>query len=143
MSDDRGKSIATLRKKRTVRPKISGPLPAGLPSQGSQRVPERKPSSSRLNAPRPRPQQGDKTSDLVKRRYSTRYTQLQSDFGAGAPPVPSVPKVPTQYGNRAASSERRAVGSSDGPRIKVDPDALQDPSLKPEQCKHCSPRTPS
>jgi hypothetical protein len=149
MSDDRGKGIS-LRKKRTdKRPKggaptisaprqISAPMPTGLaaatlsssgrPSNESSR------SGKRLDAPRERPQRADKTADLVKRRYSQRITQLPSDFGNGAP-MPDMPQIPDQFREAPPSRDGRPPGSSDGRGIKVDKRALEDPSLKPDQCE--------
>lgn len=149
MADERGKGIS-LRKKRTdKRPKggpptisaprqISAPMPTGLaaatlsssgrPSNESSR------SGKRLDAPRERPQRADKTADLVKRRYSQRITQLPSDFGNGAP-MPDMPQVPSQFREAPPSRDGRPPGSSDGRGIKVDKRALEDPSLRPDQCE--------
>jgi exocyst complex component 8 len=142
----------SLRKKRTVKTskisapqQISGPLPAGFKSPGESAAASTgrdiRPKAdgtprTRQPGPRERPQQADKTADLVKRRYSTRYTQLPQDFNAGAPPLPNVPTIPSQFQNtppRPTTREgRRGVGG-DGQRIKLDQKALQDPNLKPEQ----------
>ena len=145
MSEEKTKGIS-LRKKRTVRPKISAPkqisapmqtgLAAGTLSSG-QGVGLTKPSDSngprRPDVPRERPQQSGKTSDLVKRRYSTRFTQLPTDFETGAPPMPSMPAIPGQFVQPPSRNER-PPGSSDGQRIRVDTKALRDPNLRPEQC---------
>ena len=71
------------------------------------------------------------TSDLVKRRYSTRFNNLPADFDATAPPVPTLPTLPGQFG----SSKDRGRGPSPGrgPGLSVDVKALRDPSLRPEQ----------
>lgn len=145
MSEERSKGIS-LRKKRTQRrapPKeisaprqISGPMPTGLsatqnsgrPSQESNR------SGRRLDAPRERPQRADKTAELVKRRYSQKITQLPSDFGNGAP-MPDMPQIPSQYRDAPPSRDGRPPGSSDGRALKINVKALQDPNLRPEQCK--------
>ena len=145
MSEEKSKGIS-LRKKRTVRPKISAPkqisapMPTGLAANtlsSGQGVGLTKPGDSdgprRLDAPRERPQQSGKTSDLVKRRYSTRFTQLPTDFGSEAPPVPSMPSIPGQFAQPPSRGER-PPGSSDGQRIRVDIKALRDPNLRPEQC---------
>lgn len=145
MSEEKSKGIS-LRKKRTVRPKISAPkqisapMPTGLAANtfsSGQGVGLTKPGDSdgprRLDAPQERPQQSGKTSDLVKRRYSTRFTQLPTDFGSGAPPVPSVPGIPGQF-VQPPSRDGRPPGSSDGQRIRIDIKALRDPNLRPEQC---------
>lgn len=150
MSDDRGKGIS-LRKKRTEkRPKggaptisaprqISAPMPTGLaaatlsssgrPSNESSR------SGKKLDAPRERPQRADKTAELVKRRYSQKITQLPADFENGAP-MPDMPQIPAQFREEPPPSrDGRPPGSSDGRGIRVDKRALEDPSLKPDQCE--------
>ena len=145
MSEEKSKGIS-LRKKRTVRPKISAPkqiiapMPTGLAAgtfSSGQGVGLAKPGDSdeprRLDASRERPQQSGKTSDLVKRRYSTRFTQLPTDFGSRAPLVPSMPGRPGQFA-QPPSRDERPPGSSDGQRIRVDTKALRDPNLRPEQC---------
>ena len=68
----------------------------------------------------------------MKRRYSSRFNNLPSDFDANAPPVPSVPSLPNQY---ASSSNDRARGPSPakGPSLPIDLKVLRDPSLRPEQ----------
>lgn len=139
MDEKRGKSLRKKsgRTQKNINPKkIGAPVPIantkGLPSHI-------KPSAelSKYSTPRERPQQGDKTADLVKRRYSTRFAQLPQDFNAGAPPVPSLP-LPDQYGSappsrdgpvRQESSERR--------RLKLDPNVLSDPNLTPERGENC------
>ncbi|KAF2265771.1 hypothetical protein CC78DRAFT_567346 [Lojkania enalia] len=141
MSEERNKGIS-LRKKRAARPKgaprqISAPMPTGLaaatvsssgrPSNESSR------SGRKLDAPRERPPRAEKTADLVKRRYSQRITQLPSDFNAGAPPMPAMPQIPSQYRNAPPSRDGRPPGSSDGRVLKVDVKALGDPNLRHEQ----------
>jgi len=138
--EEKSKGIS-LRKKRSVRPKISapkqisGPLPTGLAATAQAQDERSKlaTSNTKLDAPRERLQiQGGKTSDLVKRRYSTRYTQLPQDF---VPPVPSVPAIPGQFAGRQSFQDGRPSASRDGERIKIDLDALRDPDLRPEQCR--------
>lgn len=129
MSDNRG---LTLRKKGARRPQISEPrrISGNLPSQ-QPAVPS---SGGGLAVPRERNQQGGgATSDLVKRRYSTRFNQLP-DFSAGAPPVPGIPSIPAQYGGSAPQPSGR-VSPSGGPRpLRVDVNILRDPNLQAEKC---------
>ncbi|KAF2492000.1 hypothetical protein BU16DRAFT_100453 [Lophium mytilinum] len=145
MSEEKSKGIS-LRKKRSVRPKISAPkqisapMPTGLAAGtlssgiGAERLrPSDGSGPRKLDAPRQRPPQGEKTADLVKRRYSTRFTNLPTDFGAGAPPLPTMPGIPGQYASQPPSRDGRPPGSSDGQRVKVDEKALRDPNLRPEQ----------
>lgn len=74
-------------------------------------------------------QDGGQTSDLVKRRYSTRFNQLPN-FNEAAPPVPSLPG-----GHSDLSNERIAVGRDAAAPLKVDIKALKDPKLPVENCK--------
>lgn len=139
----------SLRKKRTVKPKISapsnfqkvggsGPLPPATTSDGrasAERDQQQAPASGGLPGgprprPRERPQNGDATADLVKRRYSTRFAQAP-DFSVGAPPVPSVPSIPGRFAVQPPSRDGPPGG---GERVKVDTKALRDPNLRPEQC---------
>jgi hypothetical protein len=147
MSEEKSKGIS-LRKKRTVRPKISAPkqisapMPTGLAVAALSSdlgVDRLRPSDGvgprKNDAPRQRPPQGEKTADLVKRRMSTRFTNFPTDFGAGAPPMPSMSGLTTQYTNQPPSRDGRPPGSSDGQRVKVDERALRDPNLRPELCR--------
>ncbi|KAH7043181.1 Cullin repeat-like-containing domain protein [Macrophomina phaseolina] len=85
-----------------------------------------------LNVPRERPQPaGGKTSDLVKRRYSTRFNQLPNEYPPGGPPLPAVPGIPKQFAPPPPPDGK--PDSPEGHRIKVDIKALRDPSLRPEQ----------
>ncbi|KAE8441004.1 exocyst complex component exo84 [Mollisiaceae sp. DMI_Dod_QoI] len=132
MSEEKNKGIS-LRTKRKGRPAISAPKQISGPIQqlvGD--VPRGNGGGKRsFDAPPPRPQVGGKTSDLVKRRYSTRFNNLPSDFDATAPPVPSVPSLPNQY---ATTNDRgRGPSPARGPGLNVDMKALRDPNLRPEQ----------
>jgi hypothetical protein len=136
-NEEKSKGIS-LRKKRTVKPKISapkqisGPLPAGIAAD-QRRIANTPPSGGLPGAPRPRerPQNGDRTADLVKRRYSTRFTNLPQDFNAGAPPLPSVPSIPGRFAVQPPSRD----GQAGGQRLKVDAKVLSDAKLQPEQCR--------
>lgn len=130
--DEKSKGIS-LRKNRSGKPKISapisGPLPAGIVGQPLPSIDGAGlPSGPR---PRERPQNGDRTADLVKRRYSTRFA-LTQDFGAGPIQLPTIPSIPNQFAVQPPSRD----GNQDigGQRVKVDVKALRDPSLQPEQC---------
>jgi exocyst complex component 8 len=89
---------------------------------------------------RPLPSRGGKTSDKVMRRYSTRFNNLPADFDATAPPVPSMPafdlsKFTPPEGGRTPPSrgEGGPVGGRSGGPLVVDPKALRDPKLVPDQ----------
>ena len=125
----------TLRKKGNRRPQISAPQQITGPVAAKQGPPAG--SGNSLDVPRERAQQQQSaaTSDLVKRRYSTRFNQLP-DFSAGAPPVPGIPQIPQQYANgRGPSPRRPGTAGSRGPQapIDVDVNALRDPNLQNEQ----------
>lgn len=116
----------TLRKKGGRRPtiqQISGPIPSKTPLNNTGRS---------IAAPREKNQQSGATSDLVKRRYSTRFNQLP-DFN-NAPPVPSLPSHPgaPKRWSRPRSSGRPGTSDSSHP-IRLDAAALKDSSLQPEQ----------
>ncbi|KAK5275380.1 exocyst complex component exo84, partial [Exophiala xenobiotica] len=70
------------------------------------------------------------TSDLVKRRYSTRYNQLPDFSNIGAPPVPTLPSA-LKRRSGGGSPRRPGTGSSSRPLL-VDSDTLSDPNLQPE-----------
>ncbi|PWY66459.1 hypothetical protein BO70DRAFT_433146 [Aspergillus heteromorphus CBS 117.55] len=122
----------TLRSKsRRPRPQISAPKPISGPLPANN-------SNSKLAAPQSTatPSSGsqdrgpskDATSDLVKRRYSTRFNQIP-DFDPSAPPVPGLPQLPATYGGLSPpETSRRPSTESTGPP-KVDLNALRDPSL--------------
>ncbi|KAK3644831.1 exocyst complex component exo84 [Elasticomyces elasticus] len=158
MSESKGIS---LRRKKTTRPTISAPrqisststaqASAPPPSQSRDRSADsRNPSlwetqtNASGNTTTTRPGlSSDKTSDLVKRRYSTRFAGgvPQHGFNDGlAPPVPAIPSLPAQYSQqRRPSSDSRSPSrdgcspSRDGPRLRVDVRALKDPNLQAEQ----------
>ncbi|KKA18315.1 Exocyst complex component Exo84 [Rasamsonia emersonii CBS 393.64] len=118
----------TLRSKSRRRPQISAPKPISGPLPANSKA-----SGAGLpSTPRERPQQSSgATSDLVKRRYSTRFNQ-PPDLDPNAPPVPSLPD-PKTYGGAGASPPggKPSTGSSQPPR--VDLKALRDPSLPVEK----------
>ena len=115
---EKGGKGFSLRQKKTNRakPAISAPRQV---SQARQFL------DGPVDGPQKRPNASGNTSDLVKRRYSTRFNQLP-DFGnAGAPPVPSLP-----------APQRRSRGPSpNAPKIRVEVNALKDPNLAVDKCK--------
>lgn len=132
-----GRGLTLRSKSRRQRPQISAPKPISGPLPANTRAPEvgqaAIPSHDRA------PQSGA-TSDLVKRRYSTRFNAAP-DFDANAPPVPALPPpVPGGgYGGLAAPTAiSRQPSPADGgaaPIPKVDLNALRDPSLPVERCR--------
>lgn len=120
--DDRGKGFS-LRHKKTSRP---GPKQTSKPAPRTARpngVPE---MAKEVPPQRPR-MGGGGTSDLVKRRYSTRFNQLPDFSNAEAPPMPTLP-VPQQ-------KRRSRTPSPTKQKITVDVAALKDPRLQADKCK--------
>ena len=130
------KSGISLRKKRTVKPGKEKPT-IGAPRQISGPISAPIDPVNSAPARRERPPLNDATSDLVKRRYSTRFTTLPEINGSDVPPVPGLPGLPARYAVQAPDSRPGTGrdGQPGGQQIKVDPKALRDPTLKPEQCE--------
>ncbi|KAK0512303.1 hypothetical protein JMJ35_005431 [Cladonia borealis] len=120
--EDKGKGFSLRQKKSRRGPPISGPKPISGPFQQTQNSKATRPNVN-----------GDtttaNTSDLVKRRYSTRFTNLPDFSNAGAPPVPAVPTLPSQI----AQSDSRPSTARQGQKVPVDVNALKDPSLQVEK----------
>ncbi|KAK4494828.1 hypothetical protein PRZ48_014184 [Zasmidium cellare] len=147
MSESKG--ISLRRKKTTAaRPTISGPThlqqadrSASASRNNSTWTVNTQNSEASGATPRERPKLGgEQTSDLVKRRYSTRFTGGLPQDGP-PPPMPAMPSLPAQYANSAGpqagarpppSREGRAPDGGKG-RLKVDMRALKDPNLQVEK----------
>ncbi|KAK0629684.1 Cullin repeat-like-containing domain protein [Bombardia bombarda] len=146
MSEERSKISLRSGGKRKGRPTISAPrqisspipqaqddAPARAPAPMGRPIPEETPRPR----PRPPPQSSGKTSDLVKRRYSTRFNNIPADFDPTANPMPSLPnfdKYVQQQDRRPLPSRGGSGGGGGGGApIKVDLRALQDPKLTAEQ----------
>ncbi|GAB7355089.1 hypothetical protein MBLNU459_g5673t3 [Dothideomycetes sp. NU459] len=151
---DGGLGISLRKKKTVARPKISAPkqiVPAPDNASSSSlssaapalRAPNWDGSSNSASAnaapsrPRPSISGQDRTADLVKRRYSTRFAQYPQD-GDAPPPVPGVPQLPAHFAAAAAAASRpsregRSPERAEGQRIRVDAKALRDAHLQPEQ----------
>lgn len=150
MSEEKSKGIS-LRRKKTTRPTISAPRQITTPSQTRDRSADsRNPSlwetqtngsgTTNLSIPAGRPSEGgDKTSDLVKRRYSTRFTGGVPQYNeAGL--VPAVPGIPAQFATQGRRSGEHGTPLRDGRSperggsgLAVDPRALKDPNLQAEK----------
>ncbi|KAI5212289.1 hypothetical protein E4T38_00724 [Aureobasidium subglaciale] len=137
---EKAKGIVSLRKKKTTkRPQISAPrqivtnqqelAPPPSQQQAADTAPRNNSQTSQasLPVPRPRPSLGgpDRTADLVKRRYSTRFANYPQD----AERAPSVPSIPAHLANSRPnrSPDRR------GEHIRLDVNALRDPDLQADQ----------
>ena len=122
--EDKGKGFS-LRQKKSRRGPISGPKQISGPFNTTQQSQTSKPTRPNVN--------GDtstaNTSDLVKRRYSTRFTNLPDFSSANAPPVPSIPTLPSQF----AQSDSRPSTARPGQKITVDVNALKDNNLQVEK----------
>ncbi|TAQ87561.1 hypothetical protein B7494_g4137 [Chlorociboria aeruginascens] len=132
MSEEKSKGIS-LRTKRKGRPAISAPKQISGPIKPSGDSRNTGGKSSFEAPQQQRPQiTGGKTSDLVKRRYSTRFNNIPSDLNAGAPPIPSVPSLPQQL---VSGPKDRGRGPSPGKSqaLGVDMKALRDPNLRADQ----------
>jgi exocyst complex component 8 len=145
--DDKGKGVS-LRQKRTGKLKISAPTlisaPASatastvdLPSRPSTRGTSNSPTPS-VVTPRPRDKsREDRTTDLVKRRYSTRFNNLP-DLSGDPDAVPTLPAIPSRF---AVQPPSRGSDVSTGRTPKVDPKILKDPKFKAEDCMYVTAST--
>ena len=120
--EDKGKGFSLRQKKsRQVVPKqISGPIPTV--SQAASRGPTRPNVNGKVDT------STANTSDIVKRRYSTRFTNLPDFSNADAPPVPSIPILPAQF----AQSDSRPSTARQNQQLPLDANALKDPNLQVE-----------
>lgn len=130
-----GRGLTLRSKSRRQRPQISAPKPISGPLPANTRSPDL--SQPSVPAGRDRAPQSDATSDLVKRRYSTRFNAAP-DFNTSAPPVPALPtSPPTGDGSLsppAAVPRKPSPVDGSAPAPKVDLNALCDPSLPVERC---------
>jgi hypothetical protein len=129
-----GRGLTLRSKNRRARPQISAPKPisAPLPQNQNHQATSSSGNASSGSGPRDLAGQKDATSDLVKRRYSTRFNQAP-EFD-GAPPVPTVPQVPSAFaGLSPPQASRKPSTESSGPP-EVDLNALRDPSLPVDRC---------
>jgi hypothetical protein len=128
-----GRGLTLRSKSRRQRPQISAPKPISGPLPPNTRAPES--SQPAVPSTRERAPQNDATSDLVKRRYSTRFNNVP-EFDAGAPPVPALPtQVPGGLGLPPAAVLRQpSPADPNSPVPKVDLNVLRDPSLPVDRC---------
>ncbi|KAH7145781.1 Cullin repeat-like-containing domain protein [Dactylonectria estremocensis] len=131
MSEERSK-ISLRSGKRKKRPTISAPrqisspiLQDGTPKAAIAAEPVSRPR------PRPPPMAGGKTSDLVKRRYSTRFNNPPPGFNA-APPMPQAPSL-ANFEPRDRGFDRPPPSRGGGAAPVIDVKALRNPELVPDQ----------
>lgn len=135
--------MSSLRKgpKRTnTRPVISGPIQDGVPvprSAGGGKAPADAPVPR--PRPRPPPQAGGKTSDYVKRRYSTRYNIPDNFDVTAAPPMPAMPAIDNYEpfrkpaaGLPVDASRSRGGAAAGGGAPSVNLDELRNPRFVAE-----------
>ena len=128
----------SLRKKKAGgRPKISDPVSGPLPDRSRARQADNASVRTGISSNRAASnERQDKTADLVKRRYSTRFNAVPQDGAPPLPGMPGLPQMPMQYKNQQPppSRDERRPGSSNGQKIAVEARALRDPNLQPEKC---------
>jgi hypothetical protein len=117
----------TLRKKGERKQQISAP------KQISGPISTKASGGKELAVPKERPGQSE-TSDIVKRRYSTRFNQLP-DFSSGAPVVPGLPGHLKRSSRGGSPSRPARPGAAHAHALQVDVNALADPNLQPERCR--------
>lgn len=132
-------SMSSLRKatKRTnTRPTISAPIAnngAPVPRSAGGKAPLDAPVPR--PRPRPPPQAGGKTSDYVKRRYSTRYNIPENFDVTAAPPMPSMPTLNNYEPFRKPAppiEPPRSRGGAPGGAPRIDVKDLRDPRFQAE-----------
>lgn len=137
--EEKSRGFSLRQKKSSRRPPISAPrqIPSNLnpatPSLG--RVNGNGDNSAgshgtEKTVARPRPKLEGGTSDIVKRRYSTRFTTVPKFTADGAP---SVPALPTSSFHSAQSQQ--VIPSSSHQTLSVDQGALRETGLDADQCK--------
>ncbi|KAJ5256776.1 hypothetical protein N7478_012880 [Penicillium angulare] len=137
-----GRGLTLRSKSRRQRPQISAPKPISGPLPPNTKAPDAGQGALDVGKAKAkdkdRAPQSDATSDLVKRRYSTRFNN-PGDVDTSAPPVPAIPPpisgggfggLPsTTPAQRQPSPANGAPSSSP----KVDLNVLRDPSLPVER----------
>ena len=79
---------------------------------------------------KPRPKLEGGTSDIVKRRYSTRFTNIPKFTADGVPSVPALPA-----GASESPQPQQVISSSSQQNLNVDHGALKDAGLDADKCK--------
>lgn len=132
--EEKSKGFSLRQKKSSRRPPISAPKQItsaatskqlalqGRTNGGSEASAGNFAPGNPQKGARERPRLGGGTSDLVKRRYSTRFTN-PPDFSA-AQSAPPIPTVPSQHALQVASTHK----------INIDLDALKEDGLDVEKC---------
>ena len=109
---------------------ISSPLGAKSP-YASEEGYIHGPASTPKALPAERVRATGATSDLIKKRYSVRYTQGPEFSNDTVPPVPDLPSI-HKHSAKQSNGEQVALAPSQG----VDLRALKDSSLQAEDCEN-------
>lgn len=147
--EEKGKGFSLRQKKSSRRPPISAPqqissTAAPVPLHLGNVNVEKYLGAGRNEKPAPtrqRPRPGGHTSDLVKRRYSTRFTTLGDFRNADAPPIPI---LPTAEASSQSTEQKSQTNSTAIHKIEVDLAALRDTGLRADDCKlavSCLPKS--
>ncbi|KAJ4421197.1 exocyst complex component exo84 [Neurospora sp. IMI 360204] len=145
MSEERSKISLRSGGKRKNRPTISAPRQISAPipqDNGMPQPPQPPPGATMADEPRtmrPRPPPpGGKTSDLVKKRYSTRFGHMPTDFDPSSNPMPALPDfekyIQAQIGpppSRGGDAGGLGPAGREPPRVDIR--TLRDPNFAPEQ----------
>lgn len=124
------------RRQRPQRPQIGAPTLISGPLPPNTKAPDVRQASIPAGPDRAPPNEA--TSDLVKRRYSTRFN-TPSDVNSNAPPVPALPPpMPGGgYGGLPSTAPQKpSMGDGPAPAPQVDLNVLRDPSLPVERCMY-------
>lgn len=139
MSEERSNllSLRSGKRRKSVRPVISAPKQISSPivhddvGSGAPIPPLPESRAGAGNGPRPRPRPppapGGKTSEMVKRRYSSRFGQ-EYDASGLTPAVPAMPSLDKFDQHHHHPGNRPAGGAP-----VVDVKAIRDPNLVPDQ----------
>lgn len=140
--EEKSRGFSLRQKKSSRRPPISAPrqIPSNLnPAAASLGRANGNgdnlagPQGTEKSVARSRPKLEGGTSDIVKRRYSTRFTNVPKFTADGAPSVPALPTSSFQ-----SPQSQQVIPSSSHQKISVDHGALRDTGLDADICKPSS-----
>ena len=124
--EDKGKGFSLRQKKSRRGPASAGPRQISGPINTTpQQSASKGPIRPNVNGDTPT----GNTSDLVKRRYSTRFTNLPDFNNATAPPVPAVPTLPSQF----TQADPRPSTGRQAQKLPLDINAFKNDSLPVEK----------
>ncbi|KAF7169625.1 hypothetical protein CNMCM5623_002247 [Aspergillus felis] len=124
-----GRGLTLRSRTRRARPQISAPKPISGPlPPNNKSIDSGQGNNISQPVSRERIPTNGATSDLVKRRYSTRFNQAP-EFDVNAPPVPGLPAAASNYGGLGPPEASKKPSSDSSGPPQVDLNALRDPSL--------------